>query len=515
MGEQITNGDFTDGLTGWDFGSGCLPYDWEVAVYDEPPPYGGVTSFASDCITYLSQPVDLTNVNNITFNARGWLWPDMCGPGWLRLTIGSTVVWERLDNIPDWTPQIANVSIFAGTFTIKFSVYSPTCGARLDVKAISAIRIDTPVGLADAPWPKFHHNLKNTGLSTANVVTDGSLKWQYATGGAIYSSPAIDADGTIYVGSDDHYLHAINPDGSLKWKYLTGGALHSSPMIDDNHTIYIGCPDGYLYAIFKNGNFKWRYNAGDIIDASSPTIANDGTIYIGSRAGSLVAINYDGILEWEYPTGGVISSSPAIGDDGTIYVGSYDNHLYAINPDGSLKWKYLLDGDMYSSPAIADDGTIYVGSSYYSLYAINPDGSKKWKHDTGRIYSSPAIDANGTIYIGSNDHYLYGFRPDGSFAYKYLTLDPIDTSSPAINGDGTIYIGSSDSWFYNLFSACTLHWRYNTGNAIASSPAIDSDGTVYIGSLDGYLYAFGPAPSTTTLSPISTYWSCDGTPPAT
>ena len=38
----------------------------------------------------------------------------------------------------------------------------------------------------------------------------------------INSSPAIGADGTIYVGSEDDKLYAINPDGSQKWAFSTG-----------------------------------------------------------------------------------------------------------------------------------------------------------------------------------------------------------------------------------------------------------------------------------------------------
>ncbi|PNR94656.1 PQQ-binding-like beta-propeller repeat protein [Petrotoga sp. 9PWA.NaAc.5.4] len=36
-----------------------------------------------------------------------------------------------------------------------------------------------------------------------------SLKWRYKTDSWIASSPAIGSDGTIYVGSFDNYLYAI------------------------------------------------------------------------------------------------------------------------------------------------------------------------------------------------------------------------------------------------------------------------------------------------------------------
>ena len=54
------------------------------------------------------------------------------------------------------------------------------------------------------------------------INPDGTQKWAFSTGSYITSSPAIGADGTIYVGSDDDNLYAINPDGTQKWAFPTG-----------------------------------------------------------------------------------------------------------------------------------------------------------------------------------------------------------------------------------------------------------------------------------------------------
>ncbi|MEF8847384.1 MAG: PQQ-binding-like beta-propeller repeat protein, partial [Candidatus Paceibacterota bacterium] len=61
-------------------------------------------------------------------------------------------------------------------------------------------------------------------LANHSVQSDeiGTLKWKYKTGDSVYSSPAISSDGTIYVGSHDDHLYAINPDGTLKWKIERG-----------------------------------------------------------------------------------------------------------------------------------------------------------------------------------------------------------------------------------------------------------------------------------------------------
>ncbi len=68
------------------------------------------------------------------------------------------------------------------------------------------------------------------------------------------SSPAIAADGTVYVGSSDKKLYAISPpasgaSGVLRWAFATGERIESSPAIGPDGTVYVGSFDGTLYAI--------------------------------------------------------------------------------------------------------------------------------------------------------------------------------------------------------------------------------------------------------------------------
>ena len=70
----------------------------------------------------------------------------------------------------------------------------------------------------------------------------------------ISSSPAIGADGTIYLGSSDGNLYAINPDGSQLWvspigNYFPGYGISSSPALGADGTIYAGSWDFNVYAI--------------------------------------------------------------------------------------------------------------------------------------------------------------------------------------------------------------------------------------------------------------------------
>ncbi len=105
----------------------------------------------------------------------------------------------------------------------------------------------------------------------------------------VASSPAIGYDGTIYFGSYDKYLYAVNPDGSRKWSYKTGGAILSSPIVDINDCIYFGGQDGFFYSLNPDSSLRWQKYIGAEVQ-SSPTIGSSGNIYFGSNDKSLYAI---------------------------------------------------------------------------------------------------------------------------------------------------------------------------------------------------------------------------------
>ncbi|AZK45121.1 PQQ-binding-like beta-propeller repeat protein [Paenibacillus lentus] len=369
---------------------------------------------------------------------------------------------------------------------------------------------------------------------------DHDVKWSFEAGDKIYSTPAIGANGTLYVGSYDGKLYALNSKtGKLKWTFKTGGAIASSPTIGADGTVYIGSGDGKLYALDPNAaddddREKWSFATGDRI-YSSAAIGQDGIIYVSSYDGKIYALDPDadhGQREiWSYEIGGQIDSSPAVGVDGTIYVGSGNGIFYALDSDAQdeaqrLKWSFepetaeeclwMMDGpcSFYSSPAISADGSmIYVGSDDGYVYALDPNADDahrlKWSYETwGAVSSSPAIGQDGTVYVGSLDGALYALDPEAVDEHKREKWS-FDTSiktwcmiisSPVVGADGTIYIGSigwyGDGALYALDPKANddderVLWSFATGKEIRSSPVIGPDGTVYIGTDDHKLYAIG------------------------
>ena len=52
-----------------------------------------------------------------------------------------------------------------------------------------------------------------------------SKRWKFTTGGSVFSSPTVSANQqTVYVGSQDHNLYALNAnDGTERWRFAAGG----------------------------------------------------------------------------------------------------------------------------------------------------------------------------------------------------------------------------------------------------------------------------------------------------
>ncbi len=358
-------------------------------------------------------------------------------------------------------------------------------------------------GLLNGSWPMHRHDRKRTGQSPYSTnKTEDFVEWTFSASGDISASPVV-GNETIYIGSEDKNLYALDKEGKLKWKFTTGNIILSSLVLDEKGNAYFGSGDQKVYALTSNGTLKWSYNTGGYI-TSSPAIGRNGTIYVSSYGG-LFALSQNGTLKWEKNIGVISQSSPTIDENGNIYViKKYPGKLYSFKSDGSKRWIYNLDEkDVISTPVIDQGETIYINSNGKNLYAINPNGTLNWsvKQDQGNNLMAAtsgrglALSNDGTIYFGSAYNTLYAIQKNGTEKWN-LTFDgSIEYSSPSIGKNGILYLGSFDQNVYAVNPNGTIRWTYKTGDKIYSSPAIDDGGTVYIGSMNDNLYAFtGKAP---------------------
>jgi outer membrane protein assembly factor BamB len=127
--------------------------------------------------------------------------------------------------------------------------YDPIDYVKICECKVNPPKVAPPPPPTPPVWAKFKSDVKNTGLSRYIGSQTNRLKWRYTTGNYVSSSPSIGSDGTIYVGSHDRNIYAINSNGTLKWSYTTGNIVFSSPSIGSDGTIYFGSGDRNIYAI--------------------------------------------------------------------------------------------------------------------------------------------------------------------------------------------------------------------------------------------------------------------------
>ncbi len=235
-----------------------------------------------------------------------------------------------------------------------------------DVRTSPAVAADGTIYFSGT-WAGLVHALR----------PNGDLKWKFkAEQYILWSSPAVDPDtGTIYIGSTNGALYALTTGGVPIWGpkgiKLKGLNRKSSPAIGADGTIYVGTTVG-VYAVDPNGTIRWFHATKGYVE-STPAIASSGAIYVGTTTGkTFYKLNGStGGEIWKVAGTAAFATSPAIGADGVVYV-SMGPTVLALRPNGSELWRYTTGDFINASPAIGADGTLYVGSSDHKLYAFGP-----------------------------------------------------------------------------------------------------------------------------------------------
>lgn len=347
-----------------------------------------------------------------------------------------------------------------------------------------------------APQSMFRGNPAHTGIYNTNGPRElKGIKWKFATGARILSSPVLES-GTLYFGSSDGNLYAVDAEsGRQKWQFTTLGPITSTPAVA-NGSVYFSSYDSQFYALdAATGKLQWKFaTAGErhfeakgihgglprtqtLPDAwdmyeSSPVVAQ-GMVFFGSGDGNFYALDAaSGALRWKFTTGDVVHASPAY-DSGTVYFGSWDSYFYALDAaSGQKKWQFKTGEDplnhnqvgFQGSPAVLNR-VVYVGCRDSGLYAIDAaSGTKKWRFDNhgSWVVGSPSLVA-GKVLFGTSDSSLVHFLDVASGKPEFeLHVSAFVFSSPAV-ADDVAYVGLMNGLFVaiDLKSGKQL-WEFQT-----------------------------------------------------
>ena len=327
---------------------------------------------------------------------------------------------------------------------------------------------------------QFRGDAAHSGVTEAAApAAINHLLWKFQTGAGVYSSPVV-ADGVVFVGSNDHDLHALDAHkGSELWKFKTGASISSTPAVAGG-VLYFLSLDGYAYAVDAHaGTLKWKFETG------GESRLNAAGLYGIAPSAEVIPDPWDFYI-----------SSPTV-VDGSVYFGSGDHNIYALDAEtGKLQWKMKAGDGVHSSPAVAG-GVLYIGCWDGGLYALDAKtGQLRWKFSTGvdsshfmqGIPGSAAVSA-GVVVFGSRDNNIYALDAvTGKQIWKLDNQGSWVIASPAIK-DGVVYITTSDTMKMRVLDLKTGQSAFEvTYKAYGfSSPTIAAR-HAYFGTFDGYVF---------------------------
>ncbi|MBD3179812.1 MAG: PQQ-binding-like beta-propeller repeat protein [Candidatus Latescibacteria bacterium] len=115
-----------------------------------------------------------------------------------------------------------------------------------------------------------------------SVSPSGTILWEYPvesvhmTPDDIYSTPSVGSDGLIYFGGETGCLYCVNPGGTLSWKVqLEYGINWSSPVIDYDGTIYIGTVSSDSNYIYTGNIYAVESSSSGYASTPWPTFRHD------------------------------------------------------------------------------------------------------------------------------------------------------------------------------------------------------------------------------------------------
>lgn len=368
----------------------------------------------------------------------------------------------------------------------------------------------------------FRGNAMHTGVAPV-ALAEGvqGTRWRFQTSGPVRSSPIIH-DGTVYVGSGDGHLYAIDlATGDERWRFDAGASVASAPLVTQTRVCATTLVDAVFCVDRATGALRWRATTGNVASlawgfegtdfySSSPLLVND-LLVAGSADGTVYAWHIaNGAEAWRRPTGGRVRSSPAVSDS-TIYVGSFDGTVYALDArTGVERWTYETEGtalnsanfgydrrSIQSSPVVADS-TLLVGSRDGHLYALDrTTGRLRWKvaHDeTSWIIATPAVRDSLVIDASSDAHFVHALRlRDGTETWRVKTYHSV-WASPLVSGNLAIVAeGRYDGFGRGVVRGLDVatgaeRWRLVVARPVMSSPAA-AEGVLVFGSDDGAIHA--------------------------
>ena len=319
------------------------------------------------------------------------------------------------------------------------------------------------------------------------------------------TSPAVTASGEVYATCNDNLLRKFDAQGNQLWslKLASQSGTSCTPAIDTDGTVYIGSGTdkgyGVYVAVNPDGTEKWRFtnfyvstSHGTLLPAvNGQHVAIDETCVYGGNngnTGSVIAINKADGTRLGYAAGANGGGGPA----GGVVAG------VVLNKSGYINWSGGTYG-IFSMAGVA-------------LKNANNSNSNEWNRVFSSAPYSPTANATGNlacVNVGGIDC-VCGVMTDGIGTNVYAVdsengivvsqvyisnTDAQDQGGVAITADGyavaslnnTLGKANGGIAIVDLAKEQVIA-RFSTMEKVSGSPAVDAAGNIHFGTESGHYY---------------------------
>ncbi len=436
-----------------------------------------------------------------------------------------------------WRYLICAVVPFVAACSGSSSPPRPSSGPAQPAGVPSATPFPTQSGDVD-DWVTYAHDSartgfepQNTGITAANV-SQLTLRWKYAFGETVTSSPIV-ANGFVYLAGGDGTVRALSTaDGSVVWQTSLGAQVAMTPLLDSGLLLVAThTPPGTLFALdAASGAVRWTATTPGAI-RGEPVVL-DGTVYIGDASGDPPTCNQGGVHGFDELSGGSVFTwhddpkpndgggvwNPMSTDGTSLYLGTgntcsmgvtYANSAVKLSTAGTVEWGHnaanpLSDDDYGSALTLLGSDAVSIDKNGM-LYAFDQNsGTIVWSDKLGDLdgyggISSAASDGQtivvGAGYIhdptktaGNPGGLLYGLTRGGKILWKLQTDTAIPGSAAIV--PGLAFVAMNDGISALALGSGSTLWTYPFGADTYASAAVVPSG-VYVADGAGNLYAFG------------------------
>jgi outer membrane protein assembly factor BamB len=341
-----------------------------------------------------------------------------------------------------------------------------------------------PVETASPEITLYRGNPQRTGVFDFPAIRSlPDIKWQTKVS-STWLMPPVLADGTLYTGSGDGVLYALDAQtGQEIWSTDGFGQLENSGAVAGD-ILVVGGYNQQVRALNRHtGEELWSFGTSSFVQAS-PLILQD-FVYVATDHALYALDLHSGELHWETPTGkeGAYMGPPAY-EDGIIYTTGGKVLLAVDGTSGEELWRIQRD-DMFTALAVANQ-MIYVGNFDGSFYAYDQEtGEENWSFPgEGIFWAGPAVEGD-TVYVG-NDDMVYGLDAQTGEERWRFQMAGQGVSDISIS-NGVLYVSDSSHEFprgprhlYALDAESGEElWTFEAVATFLPAPALGED-TIYV-----------------------------------